>query len=284
MSAPNSNRILRGWLQEALWVLLQIVTLILFIPLPAYRRGRRGTVFLVSDLLTSPLFYIPLRSLLIRHGYSVIFVANFNPLRDLKKSARRLSRIIEEEGARRCILVGHGVGAVLPLALPDEGRKRVHYLLGLGGCYHGTTLFRHLAFAPALRDIVARSSFLLTHRMNALLFDDFYPFSAWSDEWIVPNTLNRFGQGKDLILDFPGRLNLLLYPDTLRSVVEFLDQSHPPVTTPSATPAFARPTQTATTATTTTAVAAPVTRPSRAGAPPQPKRAAKKSTRASSKN
>lgn len=241
MSAPNSNRILRGWLQEAIWVLLQIVTLILFIPLPAYRRGKRGTVFLISDLLTAPLFYIPLRSLLIRHGYSVIFVSNFSPLRDLKKSARRLSRIIEAEGSQRCILIGHGVGAVLPLALPDEGRKRVHYLLGLGGCYHGTTLFRNLSFVPALGDVVARSNFLLTHRMNALLFDDFYPFSAWSDEWIVPGTLNRFGQGKDLILDFPGRMNLLLFPDTLRAVVEFLDQSHPAVSSRPASESRALP-------------------------------------------
>ncbi len=227
MSEPQRNRILQGWLLESLWMLLQIIAILFFIPLPAYRKGRRGHVLIVTDLLTSPLFYIFLRSSLIRQGYSVYFFYNFNPFRSLKDSARQLSRLIEKEGLQRCVLIGHGIGGLLPLALPDEGRKRVYHLLGLGSPYHGTTLFRYLGFIPALRDSTARSDFLLAHRMNALLFDAFSPFSAWSDQWIVPDSLCRFGQGRDLVLDYPGRLNLVLFTDNIQALTEFLGHSHP---------------------------------------------------------
>lgn len=227
MSEPQRNRILQGWLLEALWILLQIVGMILFIPLPAHRTGRRGRILIVTDLFTSPLFYVFLRSALIKQGYAVYFYYNFSPFRSLKESARRLSRHIEKEGLNRCVLLGHGVGGLLPLALPDEGRKRVYHLLGLGTPFHGTTLVRHLSFIPSFRDVTSRSDFLLVHRMNALLFDDFSPFSAWSDEWIVPGSLSRFGQGRDLIVDFPGRLNLVISGENVQAVVDFLGHSHP---------------------------------------------------------
>lgn len=227
MSEPQRNRILLGWALEAVWILLQLLGMILYIPLPAYRNGRRGNVLIVTDLLTSPLFYLLLRSVLIKEGYSVYFYINFNPFRSLKESARRLAQHIEKEGIQRCVLIGHGIGGLLPLALPDEGRKHVYHLLGLGTPFHGTTLFRHLSFIPSFRDVTPRSEYLLIHRMNALLFDDFSPFSAWLDEWIVPASLSRFGQGRDLIVDFPGRMNLVLSPENVRTVVEFLSSSHP---------------------------------------------------------
>lgn len=227
MSEPRNSRIIIGWLFESLWILLQIIGIILFIPLPAFRKGQRGSVVIVTDLLTSPLFYLKIRSNLKNQGYSVYVFVNFNPFRSIKKSARLLSGYIEKQNLKHCVILGHGVGGLLPLALPDEGRQRAYYLLGLGTPFHGTTLTQHLGFIPSLRDITPRSEFLLLHRMNALLFNEFSPFSAWNDEWIWPNSLTRFGQGRDLILDYPGRLNLILHSENLHSAIEFLNHSHP---------------------------------------------------------
>lgn len=227
MSEPRNSRIVIGWLFESFFVLLQILSLIFYIPLLPFRKGQRGSVVIVTDLLTSPLFYLKIRSNLKKQGYSVYLFVNFNPFRSIKKSARLLSGFIEKHNLKHCVILGHGVGGLLPLALPDEGRQRAYYLLGLGTPFHGTTLTRHLGFIPSLRDITPRSEFLLLHRMNALLFNEFSPFSAWNDEWIWPNSLTRFGQGRDLILDYPGRLNLILHSENLHSVIEFLNHSHP---------------------------------------------------------
>ncbi|MBW7858260.1 MAG: hypothetical protein H3C43_08210 [Leptonema sp. (in: Bacteria)] len=227
MTEPRKSRIILGWLVESLWILLQIIGIILYIPLPAFRKGQRGSIVIVSDLLTSPLFYLKIRSALKKQGYSVYVFVNFNPFRSIKRSARQLAQFIEKESLKHCVIMGHGVGGLLPLALPDEGRKRAYYLLGLGTPFHGTTLTQHLGFVAALRDITPRSEFLLLHRMNALLFNEFSPFSAWNDEWIWPNSLTRFGQGRDLILDYPGRLNLVLHSESLHSIIDFLNHSHP---------------------------------------------------------
>ena len=90
-----------------------------------------------------------------------------------------------------------------------------------------TQVLNWLPFIPSFHDMTPGSEYLLINRMNALLFPSFSPFVPWRDEWIFPANLARFGQGRDLILDWPGRLNLLFSADVAETVIEHLNREHP---------------------------------------------------------
>lgn len=207
---------------EGIWILLQMIGLFLPIPLPAYRKGGRGTIIIVTDLLTTPLFYLPLRSTFKNEGYSVYTFPVINPFRDFQHHARKLARFLNQEELKECILICHGSGALSALALPDNGRQRCKYLLTCGSPLNGSRIYSMLEFIPGFGDLIPGSSFLLLNRVNSLLFPFFSPFSAWKDQWIIPGNLARFGQGRDLIVDIPGRLNLILSAENRKTYVEQL--------------------------------------------------------------
>ncbi len=231
MEPVSRLRLFLGWSLEVLLLLLQLIFVFLPIPLPSYRRGRRGTVIIVTDILTSPLFYFLLARRLKKNGYSVFVHSCYNPLKGFRVHARTLSANLEKWNVRQATLLCHGAGGLASLGLPDPGRQRIQYLVTLGAPFHGTTLLNWLPFVPAFHDLTPGSEYLLINRMNALLFPSFSPFVPWRDEWIVPSGLARFGQGRDLILDWPGRLNLLFSEDVGDTVIEHLNREHPyPVT------------------------------------------------------
>lgn len=231
MEPVSRLRLILGWSLEVLLLLLQLIFVFLPFPLPAYRRGRRGTVIIVTDILTSPLFYFLLASRLKKNGYSVFVHSCYNPLKGFRVHARTLSANLEKWNVHRATLLCHGSGGLTSLGLPDPGRQRIHNLVTLGAPFHGTTLLNWLPFIPAFHDLTPGSEYLLINRMNALLFPSFSPFVPWKDEWIVPSGLARFGQGRDLILDWPGRLNLLFSADVGDTVMEHLNREYPyPVT------------------------------------------------------
>ena len=231
MEPVSRLRLFLGWTVEVLLLLLQILFLILPIPLPSYRRGRRGTIIIVTDLLTSPLFYFLLASRLKKNGYSVFIHSCFNPLKGFRLHARSLSANLEKWGVTQATLLCHGAGGLASLGLPDPGRQRIRYLVTLGSPFHGTTVLNWLPFIPAFHDLTPGSEYLLINRMNALLFPGFSPFVPWRDEWIVPSGLARFGQGRDLVLDWPGRMNLLFSADVAETIVDQLNREHPyPIT------------------------------------------------------
>lgn len=224
---PSKLRLVTSWLLEGIWSLFQIIGLLLPVPLPSYRKGGRGSVIIVTDLLTTPLFYLPLRSAFKNSGFSVYTYAIMNPFRDSHYHAKKLSKYLAKENVSEAILVCHGAGALSCLALPDHGRQRCKYLLTLGSPLNGSRIFSVLEFIPAFGDMIPGSSFLLLNRMNALLFPFFSPFSAWKDQWIYPSNLARFGQGRDLIVDIPGRLNLILSGENRRTYLEQLAHDMP---------------------------------------------------------
>ncbi|MCB1169620.1 MAG: hypothetical protein KDK25_04770 [Leptospiraceae bacterium] len=231
MEPVSRLRLILGWTLETLLLLLQLIFLLLPFPLPAFKRGRRGTIIIVTDLLTSPLFYFLLMQRLKKNGYSVYIHSCFNPLKGFRVHARTLSANLEKWNVHQATLLCHGAGGLASLGLPDPGRQRIKYLVTMGAPFHGTTLLNWLPFIPAFHDITPGSEYLLINRMNALLFPSFSPFVPWRDEWIVPGNLARFGQGRDLILDWPGRMNLLFSRDVGETIIEHMNREHPfPVT------------------------------------------------------
>ncbi|MCB1137118.1 MAG: hypothetical protein KDK23_00120 [Leptospiraceae bacterium] len=231
MEPVSRLRLILGWTLETLLLILQLIFLLLPFPLPAFKRGRRGTIIIVTDLLTSPLFYFLLMQRLKKNGYSVYIHSGFNPLKGFRVHARTLSSNLEKWNVHQATLLCHGSGGLASLGLPDPGRQRIKYLVTMGAPFHGTTLLNWLPFIPAFHDMTPGSEYLLINRMNALLFPSFSPFVPWKDEWIVPGNLARFGQGRDLILDWPGRMNLLFSRDVGETIIEHMNREHPfPVT------------------------------------------------------
>lgn len=221
-------RLFWGWIREFIAVLLFLLHMpFALLPLSGIRRGRKKTVVLVPDVLANPLYYFRLRSLLISLGFSVYSAPAPNPFRGLREEARALTRRLEEFGITDAILLGHGLGGLVGVALPDSGRRRFVHLITLGTPFHGSRLYQGLLALPQFRDMSPGSDFLLINRLNALLFPQFTPFVPYIDELIVPSTLGHFGQGRDLVFDTVGHYNLVLHGENLRTLAEFLLDQYP---------------------------------------------------------
>lgn len=238
-------RLFWGWIREFLAVLLFLLHMPLgFLPLSGFRRGRKKTVVLVPDVLGNPLYYFRLRSLLLSLGFSVYSAPAPNPFRGLREEARALTLRLEQNGVTDAILLGHGMGGLVGVALPDSGRRRFVHLITLGTPFHGSRLYQGLLAFPQFRDMSPGSDFLLINRLNALLFPQFTPFVPYIDELIVPSTLGHFGQGRDLVFDTVGHYNLVMHGENLRTLAEFLLDHYPdpkPVLVPTAASADVAP-------------------------------------------
>ncbi|MFN3605024.1 MAG: hypothetical protein ACK4UJ_09970 [Leptonema sp. (in: bacteria)] len=226
MNQPSRKKILLSWLLEGIFLFLQLLTLFLFIPLPNSKKGNKNAFVIITDVITSPILYIVLYLYLIKNQYRVYFYYSFNPLKNLNSHSLRLSRFLINIPEQNLTLLGHGAGGLVPLSISDEARKKVKKLITLGTGYWGTQLFKYFDFIPLFRDLLPRSEYLTTYKMNALLYEEFYPFTPWFDEWIFPDTLLKFGQGRDIILDIPGRLNLILNLENIKTYLQFFNQIH----------------------------------------------------------
>lgn len=224
MNHPSRKKIITSWIIEIFFLILQIITSILYIPLLKNTKGHRGNILIITDLFTSPLLYLYLRQKFVKEGYNIFFYYCFNPFIPLKRHTERLSNLILKIPYNQITIIAHGAGGLLPLSLPDEARKKIHRLITLDTPFWGTQLFQSLKFIKAFYDISPRSDYLLTYKMNALLYEEFFPIVAWQDEWIVPENLSRFGQGRDILLDIPGRLNLILHPENVYTILQFCEQ------------------------------------------------------------
>jgi len=227
--AMPKTKLYLGWLREIGWILL----FLLQIPLCPFwkqssRPGRRPeTIVLLGDGGASPLLYSRFARKLQKAGFPVHVFACASVFRRIPEHSRRLAEFLAEKNIQGGILIGHGMGSLSALSLPDHGRQRIRHLISLGTPFHGSRVFLTLPFVPAFGDMAAGSDFLLLHRMNALLFQSFDPFSAWQDQWIVPFNLAHFGQGRDLIFDQSGHYNLILGDENLDTLVDFLDERYP---------------------------------------------------------
>lgn len=229
MSSVPQSRIYLGWAKEFFLSLLFILQwpIALFYR-RSYRAGRRKeTVIILTDVGASPLLYARLAGRLQQLGFSTLVFSCASPIQDVRSHSRRLAAELSERDVRNGLIIGHGMGALAALSLPDAGRQRVERLVTLGAPFHGSRLFMSAPFIPALRDMATGSEFLLLHRMNALLFTSFDPFSAWQNQWILPFNLSHFGQGRDLIFDQVGHYNLILGGDNLDTLCEFLSERYP---------------------------------------------------------
>ncbi len=220
-------RLLLGWLKELFWIL------VFFLQLPLLwsygpKGGRRDTpVIIACDFLCNPTMYLGLRSRLTKAGFPVFMMPPVGLFRGLRDQANRLNTALSKWNIRRGILIGHGVGALSALSLPDPGRRRIEHLLTIGAPFQGSRINIYIKFLPAMRDVSVGSEYLLLNRMNALLFPSFTPFSAWQDQWIVPFNLARFGQGRDMILDQVGHYNLTLGSENLATYMDFILERYP---------------------------------------------------------
>ncbi|MCS7204092.1 MAG: hypothetical protein NZ853_00170 [Leptospiraceae bacterium] len=223
-----------SWIIEVLLLVLQLFTFYLYIPLLPYKKGKKGTILIVTDILTPPFFYFIMRHYFKKSDYQVFFYYCYNPFVSIYKHSQRLSQKLTQSDLKKITLIGHGNGGLISLSLSDEARKKIHRIITLDTPFWGSQIYRYLTFLPIFKDIVPRSEYLLTYKMNALLYEEFYPIVAWQDEWIFPETLLKFGQGRDIILDIPGRLNLILHFENIQTLVQFCDQFFIQKTTKSA--------------------------------------------------
>ncbi|MBE7440804.1 MAG: hypothetical protein HS115_20340 [Spirochaetales bacterium] len=223
MPPVSHFRAFLGWLKEFLWfVLIFFYNLANLVVRPGPLRGRRRPIVIVADFFCSPLYYLPLRRALARAGFPVYLAKPGHIFRPLREQGRRLSRMLEDWKIEDGILLTHGAGGLAALSLSDASRQRIEHLISLGTPFHGTRLFLWTPYISALRDTAVGSDYLLINRMNALLFTSFTPFIAWQDEWIVPFTLARFGQGRDLVFDQVGRYNLVRSKENIATLVEYI--------------------------------------------------------------
>ncbi len=229
MSSVPQSRIYLGWAKEFFLSLLFVLQLpIALFYRRSYRAGRRKeTAIILTDVGASPLLYARLAGRLQQLGFSTLVFSCASPIQDVRSHSRRLAAELSERNVHDGLIIGHGMGALVALSLPDAGRQRVERLVTLGAPFHGSRLFMSAPFIPALRDMATGSEFLLLHRMNALLFTSFDPFSAWQNQWILPFNLSHFGQGRDLIFDQVGHYNLALGGDNLDTLCEFLSERYP---------------------------------------------------------
>ncbi|MCR9144702.1 MAG: alpha/beta hydrolase [bacterium] len=234
MSTIPTSRIYKGWLKELFWFLLVLlqspVALFYresFIKARTGAAPRKQTVIVLTDALCSPLIYRRLAGRLSREGFSVLILSSASIFSGLRTHASRLSEALNERDIQAGILIGHGMGSLIALNLPDAARQRIQHLISLGTPFHGTRLLMPLRFIPALRDMAVGSEYLLLNRMNALLFPSFDPFSAFQDQWILPFNLTHFGQGRDLILDQVGHYNIAVGGENLGTITEIVTERYP---------------------------------------------------------
>ncbi len=235
MSTIPTSRIYKGWLKELFWFLLVLLQAPIGL---LYRKSRREpkssvatvrkrTVVLLTDALCSPLIYFRLARRLANAGFSVQILSSASIFSGLRTHASRLSEVLIARDIQDGIIIGHGMGSLVALNLPDAARQRIQHLISLGTPFHGTRLLLPLKLIPALRDMAVGSEYLLLNRMNALLFPSFDPFSAFQDQWIVPFNLTHFGQGRDLILDQVGHYNIALGGENVGTISEILADRYP---------------------------------------------------------
>lgn len=222
------HRLVFSWTTEV----LRILGIILLLPLGLiYRRssraGRRETIVIGCDLFTNPLVYHRLQRYFSKNGFSVYIFKSAFAWNGLREHARKLAEQLERRNITKAIYVGHGMAGLIPLALPDSARRRLEHLVTLGAPFHGSRLFLPFAFMPAMRDMCPGSEFLLIFRMNALLFPSFSPFCAWRDEMIYPSNLAHFGQGRDMVSDIAGHLNIAMNGENMQMVGQFLADKYP---------------------------------------------------------
>jgi hypothetical protein len=227
MNHPSRKKVIISWILEGIFLILQLITAILFIPIPKYTKGNRGTIVFITDLLTSPLFYLLIRYYFTKEGYNIYFFYCYNPFKSMQLHSKKLSEFLLKIPHQKLTMIAHGSGGLVPLALSDEARKKIHRLITLDTPFWGSQIYHSLKFIKSFNDLLPRSDFLLTFKMNALLYDEFYPFVAWQDEWIIPENLIKFGQGRDIILDIPGRLNLILHLENIQTLIQFCNQFFP---------------------------------------------------------
>ena len=238
MSTIPTSRIYKGWAKEFFWFLLVLLQAPIgliyresFLKARSQGSGRGQTIIILADALCSPLMYRRLGGQLARDGFHVLILSSATIFSGLRQHAARLSEILALREIRQGIIVGHGMGSLIALNLPDAARQRIQHLISLGTPFHGTRLLMPLSFVPALRDMAVGSEYLLLNRMNALLFPLFDPFSAFQDQWIVPFNLTHFGQGRDLILDQVGHYNIVMGGENVATIAEVIADRYPVATT-----------------------------------------------------
>lgn len=234
MSTIPTSRIYKGWLKEFFWFLLVLLQAPIgliyresFIKARGPGPDRKQTVILLTDALCSPLIYRRLAGKLAREGFPVRILSSATIFSGLRTHASRLSNTLIARDIQEGIIIGHGMGSLVALNLPDAARQRIQHLISLGTPFHGTRLLMPLSIIPALRDMAVGSEYLLLNRMNALLFPSFDPFSAFQDQWILPFNLTHFGQGRDLILDQVGHYNITLGGENVTTITEIVANRYP---------------------------------------------------------
>jgi len=228
MPPVTSLQIIIGWIREIFLILFVILIYIpgLFLRFKKTETGHRKQIVIASDFgCTGPLYYF-LRKRFMEAGFPVFLFSGHRVWKDIRTTARDLAIELEEWNIQDGILIGHGMGSLVAIALPDSARRRISHLISLGSPFHGTRLLIKLGFVPAFRDMSVGSEFLLLNRMNALLFPSFTPFIAWKDQWIVPGTLANFGQGRDLIFDRLGHYMLVFDKGNIETLLEFVDSEY----------------------------------------------------------
>lgn len=233
MSEISKIHVLKGWVNEFLWFAwFYLQSAFSFFINHRHKPGRRPeTVIIVADAFQSALPYGRLAKLLQGDGFQVHVISTGSVIRNLREHAQNLAAFLEEHDVRDGILIGHGMGSLVALSLPDAGRQRISHLISMGSAFYGSRLFMWMPFIPALRDMAVGSDYLLFHRMNSMLFASFSPFSAWQDQWIIPFNLSQFGQGRDLIFDQVGHYNLIAGAENLQTLRDFLREWYPAPTT-----------------------------------------------------
>lgn len=228
MPPVTSLQIIIGWIRE---IFLILFVILIYIPGLLFRLkktdgGHRKQIVIASDFGGTGLLYYFLRKRFMEAGFPVFLFSGHRVWKDIRSTAKDLANELEEWNIQDGILIGHGMGSLVAIALPDSARRRISHLISLGSPFHGTRLLLKLGFIPAFRDMSVGSEFLLLNRMNALLFPSFTPFIAWKDQWIVPGTLANFGQGRDLIFDRLGHYMLVFDKGNIETLLEFVDSEY----------------------------------------------------------
>jgi hypothetical protein len=199
---------------EAWYVILVMVyyySLGIFFSLPAYTKGHKRQVVLVTGFWGRNLYWKRMKNRLIEAGYSVYPVELGFQVGDINKKSKILEKYLEDNNINDCFVIAHSMGGWITLGMSKKAKERIAKLFTLSTSFRGTYVCFTVPMFISSWQQMPLSRF--SHEKKKEIQEDLKNLKniyAWDDEIAIPVQTCHLGNEDEVCSPEFGHMNLVM--------------------------------------------------------------------------
>ena len=185
--------------------------------------GEKRPVVLVPGFLGRGIAFEPMGKALSKAGHPV-FVADLGyGVGCIEQKGALLREEMEQWGVEEPVVVGHSMGGLIALSMPEETLDEVHHFVTLGTTFHGAVLSYLFPMFPAARQLNPKSKVIEGLIDRAQSQPNLTPIVGRWDEIALPRQACMLDDQRAEVCEVGGHARLITDRRVFEVVLELLD-------------------------------------------------------------